>query len=142
MKDRTSIYKLITNAIQKGTSVEDMCMAVKISYPCFYRWRREDPIFNKAVEEAQDYVIGIVEDKLYQNATKGTKNQPHGNPGAQMFYLTRRAPKRWKPDTNKIDASSHLHLTVDSKEKKLENIKAADEVLKKLEARGKVLKTN
>lgn len=52
-----------------------------LPYTRYYRWRKEDPDFNEAVENLQLGMVQVVEDRMFQLIQEG-------NAGLVKFYLS------------------------------------------------------
>ncbi len=59
--------------------ISSACKKAGIDRDTYYRWRKEDPEFAKACDEAYDHAADFVESKLYQLINEG-------NPSAIIFY--------------------------------------------------------
>jgi hypothetical protein len=60
-----------------------------VSHELIRRHRLSDPTFEDEEIQAIAEAIGVVEDALFRTATKG-------NTTAQIFFLTNRAPEKWR----------------------------------------------
>lgn len=91
-KRRHKIKKIV-KLLKEGELVNTAVKAAGISRATLYRWRKEHPRLDKLVEEAINLCdntrTSVVEDSLFAKAQAG-------NIIAMIFYLTNRAPNRWK----------------------------------------------
>lgn len=103
------IKKMFAN----GAIIEDVCKALDISRPTFYRMKEKHPDFKEAVEEGYEMQADKVEGALYKSAIgykyteRTVKDTPNGTeviestkerPGsntAQIFYLKNIRPDKW-----------------------------------------------
>lgn len=85
---------LFLEYLKKTPLIEFVCQKVGIARSTIYRWKREDPKFEKAFDEAiyigTDVTNDAVESALLQGVQKG-------NPALIKFYLQRCHPKYSTP---------------------------------------------
>lgn len=79
----------IISSLENGCSIAKACSGANVSTVAFYKWRKADPKLAETVEEIIESRIMVVEDAVYFSAVNGDSR-------AQEFYLTNRAPDRWK----------------------------------------------
>ncbi len=79
----------IIQSLGAGAFITKAVEAAGVSHDTYYRWRREDPDFDKACETALASRVGRVEDALYAKAVSG-------NVTACIFWLCNRVPDRWQ----------------------------------------------
>lgn len=100
--------------LQMGATVEEVCDAIGISVPTFYRWVRDIPGFREIMERSKG-AITRVEQSLFSRAVgkavkRTTIKDPDGkiterieelppDPRAQHLMLLNRAPDRWRNRT-------------------------------------------
>ncbi len=87
----------IIASLLNGATVKAACKAAKTNRDTYYAWLKDDKEFADAALKAKDSRIEIVEDALFNRASRG-------NVTAQIFFLCNRAPERWK-NVQKIEAS-------------------------------------
>lgn len=104
-KKTISRLKTIFRSLQSGSSIVDACRAVGIDYTTLYSWQQKDQRLKEKIESIIDSRVLVVEDKLYSRLIKG-----EASPAEYIFYLTNRAPQRWKRDAL-VDQSQHIHFT-------------------------------
>ena len=100
----------ILGCLAKGKSLTAACKAARVSYGHVRRLRRRDPEFDRLYRMACESQDDRVEDRLYKSARKG-------HYGAQVLWLTNRAPDRWqrggqKPRPTEKAAEADAELTV------------------------------
>jgi hypothetical protein len=91
---KTAIIKAIT----EGNTIGKACEIAGASRAGYYDWRRNDPEFVKAIEEAENSRITYVEDSLFAQARNGR------NITATIFFLCNRNRDKWK-NVNKVEAA-------------------------------------
>lgn len=70
-------------------NVSEACKQLKIGRTTFYNWCKEDEIFRLRVEDIRLSLIDLAESKLMSNIIEGKET-------SLIFFLTNRAPERWK----------------------------------------------
>lgn len=87
------------------------CEKVGISRMTFYKWRSEDPEFNRQVEEINERTLDFVESKLLQGIQDG-------NTRLIMFYLNCKGKKRGYGLKNETegDKSGAVMIQISSEE--------------------------
>jgi hypothetical protein len=85
---KTKIAAALEN-IKNGMPIYKACAAANVSNGYFYKWMNLAPENKQAVYAILDERVFTVEDALYNSALKGEFK-------AQVFFLTNRAPERWK----------------------------------------------
>jgi hypothetical protein len=83
------MIKAILKSLEKGSSIRKSCEAAGVSTVAFWKWRRDNKDLEEKVKEIQEANIMEVEDAVFISARDGDSR-------AQEFYLTNRAPDRWK----------------------------------------------
>lgn len=84
--------------LSSGVPCMAAARAVKIHYTTVVDHRRRDPEFAEAEEQARLGAVEAIEDALFQAAASG-------NVPAIKFFLTNRAPDRWR-DTAAVSVSA------------------------------------
>ncbi len=100
---RKKVLKAILRSLENGAGIQAACKAAGITTMSFWRWRKKNPKLDKLVATLLEGQIEIVEDALYKSALAG-------NTTAQIFFLTNRAPERWK-DRRAIEHSGDIKIT-------------------------------
>ena len=93
---REQVKKRLARLYSQGTySLTAVCKDAGIAPVTLWRWRQEDPNFEKAFDDAQlpaDWIRGLmVEDNLFRRLVEGD-----ASPVEVIFYLTNRLRGRWK----------------------------------------------
>lgn len=83
---------------------------ISISRRVYYKWREQDPDFDEACHELEQGMIDLAESQLHANILNGKET-------SLIFFLTNRAPDRWK------HIKAFDHTTGGEKINKLEKIK-------------------
>ena len=107
-KQKKDILKALKNTMG---NVSLSCEKVGISRFAFYRWRDEDPEFDKAVEEINERTLDFVESKLMQGIQDG-------NARMIIFFLSTKGRGRGYGQTKESggDKSSGVLLNITSDE--------------------------
>jgi len=63
----------------------------------------------EAIKAGRSEGIKQVTNALFENATQSSKQNPHGNAVAQIFYLKNRAPHQWM-DRKAIEVDGEIRL--------------------------------
>jgi len=100
----TAKQQIILDAIREGNSLAHACEEANISRHQVYRLRKKDPDFERQYNEALQSQNDIVEDALLESAKDGKVT-------AQMFWLTNRAPQRWK-NKKEMKHNGDVNLTL------------------------------
>jgi len=66
--------------------ISDMCKSAGVSRVTFYKWLKEDKIFNQAIQDAESELNDDVEKSLIHCIASGKESSIH-------FYLKKRHPK-------------------------------------------------
>ena len=119
--------KIIIKAIREGNLLYPALNSAGISPSTFELWRKANPRLTKLYEHARRLSdvrrVQIVEDALLKTAKDG-------NPTAQIFFLSNRAPDKWKRgDFVKVG----VHVEQHNNNNPLKNLK--DEELDEIIAR-------
>ena len=117
MYNRWKRLKAIGKSLNNGTTITAACKAVSIRPQTLWNWRKENPKIEAFIQKALDNQIQIVEDALFKRAVgyqyeEVTKERQESesekriakvvikevlpDTTAQIFYLTNRAPDKWK----------------------------------------------
>lgn len=72
----------ILASLERGVSVTAAAEAAGISRTTFYAWRRQDPAFSEAIDQAAAACIARVESAVYVNALK-----PGGHADRKLFLV-------------------------------------------------------
>ena len=86
---KAASIEAVLASLEGGGSIHAACKAAQIDRKTLYRWRKDDPELEAAVQSARITAIEVVEDALFLTAQKG-------NVTAQIFFLCNRASKRWR----------------------------------------------
>lgn len=79
----------VLDRLEAGDSLQDAAHAAGVSRSTLWRWRKDDPEFNDAVELAMDRVTFAIENVSIRNALDP---DPRNN-RLRMFFLERRMPE-------------------------------------------------
>lgn len=85
-----------------GNTITSVCEAMDISVTTYWNTKQCDAEFAAQCHKAMNFRAELVEDALFYSALAGAV-------GAQKFFLTNRAPKRWK-DQRHLDAKHILGM--------------------------------
>ena len=124
--------KIILKCLRGGKTIEESCKAAGISTFTLWNWRKHWEKLDKAVRNAIDGCIQIVEDSLFKAARDG-------NMTAIIFFLTNRYPEKWADKraiiNNKILNANMQKSDVQKNDVQLpeEDERLQDELLSKLE---------
>jgi hypothetical protein len=88
MKLNDQTVSILCKALESGLSVVACCGIAGISESTFYRWRKEDPQFQIAIQASQ-YNFEV-------NAIEAIKRAGDKDWRAWAWLLERRFPKSWK----------------------------------------------
>lgn len=80
---------LLLEQLRKVPIITVACEKTGVSRPTFYRWRKEDPEFAKATDEAVGEGINLVSDMAESQLLTAIRD---GNLGAVMYWLKHRNP--------------------------------------------------
>jgi len=137
MYNRWKRLKAITKSLDNGASLTAACKGVGIRFVTLWRWRKDNPKIDAFIQKALDNQIQIVEDALFKRATgyryeEVTKEREESasekriakvvvkevlpDTTAQIFYLTNRAPEKWK-DRRALVNNTVINNPKDSKRK-------------------------
>lgn len=75
--------------LRRTPIVQVACEKTGIGRASYYRWRKDDPDFAKACDEAMDEGVGLVSDLAESKLINAIKEQNHG---AISFWLRHRHP--------------------------------------------------
>lgn len=81
--------------LRQGYSVSAACKAEKISRNAYYEWRKADPEFKQATDDAIDEGTDFLEDKARDRATSGESDT------LLIFLLKGRRPEKYR---ERVDA--------------------------------------
>jgi predicted DNA binding protein len=76
--------EVLIEELRKRPIVQSACQKVGIGRASYYRWRKEDPAFAQAVDEAMETGIGIVNDVAETQLMTAIRE---GNMTAVIFWL-------------------------------------------------------
>jgi hypothetical protein len=76
--------EVLIEELRKRPIVQGACQKVGIGRASYYRWRKEDPSFASAVDEAMETGIGIVNDAAETQLMAAIRE---GNMSAVIFWL-------------------------------------------------------
>src|SRR5262245_47801407 len=79
----------LLEGLERGLSVTTACRAANISRKTAYEYRNSDETFRQAWEDAQEFSIDVVEDKLREMALSG-------HVVAIIFYLKSARPQKYR----------------------------------------------
>ena len=87
--------KIIVKALREGNLLLPALHSAGVSPSTFDNWRHANPRLKRLIERAREVAdnkrVVIVEDAQFKSARDG-------NVTAQIFFLSNRAPDRWKRD--------------------------------------------
>lgn len=89
ISDKKGVIEAILESLRNGAYIVNACNAAGIARGTLHKWRKENEILDKIIEEAKRGRIEIVEDALFKQAISG-------NITAQIFFLKNRAADKWK----------------------------------------------
>ena len=78
--------------LYEGNSISSVCEAMGIVVTTYWNGKQRDAKFATQCEKAMNFRAELVEDALFYSALAGAVP-------AQRFFLTNRAPKRWRTET-------------------------------------------
>jgi hypothetical protein len=76
--------EVLIEELHKRPIVQGACQKVGIGRASYYRWRKDDPVFAQAVDEAMETGIGIVNDVAETQLMTAIRE---GNMSAVIFWL-------------------------------------------------------
>lgn len=76
--------EVLIEELRKRPIVQGACQKISIGRASYYRWRKEDPAFAAAVDEAMEAGIGIVNDVAETQLMTAIRE---GNMSAVIFWL-------------------------------------------------------
>lgn len=106
----------VAKSLQNGSSISAACEGAKMSRATLWYWRKDEKV-NALIQKLIDSQIQIVEDALFKRAigyryeeetkereisasdkkvVKVTTKEVAPDVTAQIFFLTNRAPERWR----------------------------------------------
>lgn len=92
--------EVLVEELRKRPIVQSACQKVGIGRASYYRWRKDDPAFAQAVDEALETGIGLVNDAAETQLMAAIRE---GNMGAVIFWLKHHhASYRNKIDINAV----------------------------------------
>lgn len=68
------------------------CKEIKITRETFYKWKKTDPAFAKAIEEQDEKTTDFVESELYKKIQEGSER-------SILFYMKYKGKKRGYADS-------------------------------------------
>ncbi len=89
MKKNDKNKELLLELLRKNPIIQICTEKVGISRPTFYRWKKEDPVFAKAADEALLEGTLVMNDFAESQILTGIKN---GNLTASIFWLKNKHP--------------------------------------------------
>ena len=103
------IFKSILN----GSGLLKACENAGLSYYSFYLWVRKYPHLQEFLDKIEQAQIKIVEDSLFLDCIR-----EKGNVASKIFYLTNKAPAKWKNrQYNTTEKSVRFNLILSKPEK-------------------------
>ena len=88
------IKEAYIKSLKNGCTRAEAGEASGASHVTIWNWKNKDPAFSKAIDTALEARIQVVEDALFNAATKGSKGK--NMVIAQIFYLKNRGKGQWK----------------------------------------------
>lgn len=75
--------------LSKACNKSETCKSVGIGRTTFYTWYNTDSVFKEAIDELEVSLVDLAETQLLKNIRAGKET-------SLIFFLTNRAPERWK----------------------------------------------
>ena len=101
MKKDKDFKELIIEKLKQSPIVQIVCERIGIGRASYYRWRKEDPKFKKATDEAITEGLLLVNDLAESQLISAIKDR---NLSAIVFWLK----NHHKTYTNKLEITGHL----------------------------------
>src|SRR5690625_4564044 len=108
--DKTNIDRIahtkraLIEALQKTLGVvTSACEAAGVSRSTFYNYYREDPEFQKSVDDLSDVALDFAESKLFSQIDQN-------NTAATIFYLKTKGKHRGYVERQEVDHSGELQV--------------------------------
>ena len=89
--------------VSKAGNVAELCRSTNISRQTFYRWCKEDAVFNQAIEDGREGLIDFAESKLFSLI-----DEKH--PTAIIFFLKTKAKHRGYIEKSELEHSGDVNI--------------------------------